>query len=384
MGKSGIICRKIAATLTSTGTPAFFLHPAEAIHGDLGVIQRDDVVVALSYSGETDEIAAAARDDPPPRRQADRHHRRRRDRRSPQAADVALDCSVTEEACPLNLVPTASTTAALALGDALAMTLLVEKGFRQEDFANLHPGGKLGKRLMRVEALMHGGKQCPIVRRRHADARRDLRDVEQGARHDLRRRRRRARCSASSPTATCAGTWSAAARSWSLTAADVMTRGPGDDVRATTLAVEALNIMEQRKITSIVVVEDGRRAGRRRRAPARSVADGDVLNGTVTLMLVTIERGRAHQAAAVRRRRRADRRHGPAARDGSESKHVRHPGRHRHGLGAARRAEGRASCRRARRPTTAQRAAQLGITLVHQGVPSKLDAYDEILADSGC
>src|SRR5437016_1005643 len=162
MGKSGIICRKIAATLTSTGTPAFFLHPAEATHGDLGVIQADDVVVALSYSGETDEIL----------------HLLETIRRLgakliaitgrpgstlAYAADVALDCSVAEEACPMNLVPTASTTAALAIGDALAMTLLVEKAFRQEDFASLHPGGKLGKRLMRVEALMHGGKDCPIV-----------------------------------------------------------------------------------------------------------------------------------------------------------------------------------------------------------------------------
>src|SRR6476646_10787268 len=163
MGKSGIICRKIAATLTSTGTPAFFLHPAEAIHGDLGVIQSDDVVVALSYSGETDELLRLLETirrvgaklivitGVPASTLA-------------QSADVALDCSVTEEACPMNLVPTASTTAALAIGDALAMTLLVEKGFRQEDFASLHPGGKLGKRLMRVEALMHCGKQCPVVR----------------------------------------------------------------------------------------------------------------------------------------------------------------------------------------------------------------------------
>src|SRR3989442_7005020 len=163
MGKSGIICRKIAATLTSTGTPAFFLHPAEATHGDLGVLQSDDVVLALSYSGETDEILRLletirrlgakliAITGVPASTLA-------------QAADVALDCSVTEEACPMNLVPTASTTAALALGDALAMTLLVEKGFKQEDFVRLHPGGKLGKRLMRVESLMHGGKQCPTVR----------------------------------------------------------------------------------------------------------------------------------------------------------------------------------------------------------------------------
>ena len=163
MGKSGIICRKIAATLTSTGTAAFFLHPAEATHGDLGVIQSGDVVIALSYSGETDELVRLletirrlgakliAITGAPKSTVA-------------QAADVAIDCSVTSEACPLNLVPTASTTAALALGDALAMTLLVEKGFRTEDFASLHPGGNLGKRLMRVESLMHSGTQCPIVR----------------------------------------------------------------------------------------------------------------------------------------------------------------------------------------------------------------------------
>src|ERR1700722_16754574 len=162
MGKSGIICHKIAATLTSTGTPALFLHPAEAAHGDLGVIQPDDVVVALSHSGETDEVLRLL------------ETIRRLGARlivitgAPgsmlaQAADVALDCSVTEEACPLNLIPTASTTAALALGNALAMTLLVEKGFRAEDFAHLHPGGKLGKRFLRVERLMQAGTAFPIV-----------------------------------------------------------------------------------------------------------------------------------------------------------------------------------------------------------------------------
>ena len=160
MGKSGIICRKIAATLSSTGTPAFFLHPAEAIHGDLGVLQADDVVLALSYSGETDELLRLM------------ETIKRLGARlivltgAPSstlapAADVALDCRVSEEACPLNLIPTASTTAALALGDALAMALLVEKGFREEDFASLHPGGKLGKRLMRASQLMHGGEQRP-------------------------------------------------------------------------------------------------------------------------------------------------------------------------------------------------------------------------------
>ena len=163
MGKSGIICRKIAATLTSTGTPAFFLHPAEAIHGDLGVLQADDVIVALSYSGETDELLRLLETI---KRLGARLIAITGDCSSTlgRAADVALDCRVSEEACPMNLVPTASTPAALALGDALAMTLLVEKGFRQEDFANLHPGGKLGKKLMRVEQLMHGGERgadCP-------------------------------------------------------------------------------------------------------------------------------------------------------------------------------------------------------------------------------
>jgi len=255
MGKSGIICRKIAATLTSTGTPAFFLHPAEAIHGDLGVIQADDVVVALSYSGETGELLhlletirrlgaklIAVTGNPASSLAG--------------AADVALDCSVAEEACPMNLVPTASTTAALAIGDALAMTLLVEKGFRQEDFANLHPGGKLGKRLTRVEALMHSGKDCPIVR---TDAR--MRDViyEMSSKQlgmtcvidrdddtlmgiitdgDLRRRMERG------------------GEILGLTAGDVMSTRPVTVARAT-LAAEALNIMEQRKITSIIVAEDG-------------------------------------------------------------------------------------------------------------------------------
>ncbi|HEX4347534.1 MAG TPA: KpsF/GutQ family sugar-phosphate isomerase, partial [Vicinamibacterales bacterium] len=162
IGKSGIICQKIAATLSSTGTAAFFLHPAEAIHGDLGVIQSDDVILALSSSGETAEILRLLETIKRLGAQLIAITGSPRSALA-QAADVALDCSITEEACPLNLVPTASTTAALALGDALAMALLVEKGFKQEDFANLHPGGKLGKKLMRVEALMHTGKHCPVV-----------------------------------------------------------------------------------------------------------------------------------------------------------------------------------------------------------------------------
>ena len=256
MGKSGIISRKIAATLTSTGTAAVFLHPAEAIHGDLGVIQGDDVVVALSYSGETDEIlrlletirrlgAKLIAITGAPRTTL------------AEAADVALDCSVTEEACPMNLVPTASTTAALALGDALAMTLLVQKGFHEEDFANLHPGGKLGKKLMRVERLMHADKDCPAVAAGTPmpdviyemsskklgmtcvvdDERRLLGVITDG---DLRRHMSRDR------------------DILSLKAVDVMTRG-AVSIPPGTLAAEALNIMEQRKITAIVVVDESRR-----------------------------------------------------------------------------------------------------------------------------
>ena len=253
MGKSGIICRKIAATLSSTGTSAFFLHPAEAIHGDLGVIRNEDVVVALSHSGETAEILRLLETI---RRLGARLIAITGDPASTlaQAADVALDCSISAEACPLNLVPTASTTAALAMGDALAMTLLVEKGFRVEDFASLHPGGKLGKRLMQVGSLMHSGKQCPIV-----SAGTPMRDViyEMSSKGlgmtcvvdgsgvllgiitdgDLRRHMERG-----TPIAE-------------MTARDVMTEGPVS-VPPTTLAVEALNIMEQRRITSVVVVDD--------------------------------------------------------------------------------------------------------------------------------
>jgi arabinose-5-phosphate isomerase len=255
MGKSGIICRKIAATLSSTGTPAFFLHPAEAVHGDLGVIRSDDVVIALSYSGETDELLRLL------------ETIKRLGARliaitgSPestlgQAADVALDCRVSEEACPLNLVPTASTTAALALGDAIAMTLLVQRGFRQEDFVDLHPGGKLGKRLLRVEHLMHKGAAAPIVRRTTPmsdvvyemsrkglgmtcvvdDDQRLTGIITDG---DLRRH------------------MSSHPEIMTMAAGDVMTRSPVTIGRSM-LAVEALGILEQRKITSLVVADQNR------------------------------------------------------------------------------------------------------------------------------
>jgi arabinose-5-phosphate isomerase len=252
MGKSGIICRKIAATFASTGTPAFFLHPAEAFHGDLGVLQSDDVIVALSNTGETEELLRLLETI---KRLGARLIAITGNNASTlsQRADVALDCGVSEEACPMNLVPTASTTAALALGDALAMTLLVAKGFRQEDFASLHPGGKLGKRLMRAEQLMHGGDQAPIV---NVDtpmpdviyemSRKGLGMtcvVDGGNRlvgiitdGDLRRH-------------MAAGT-----KILERTAGSIMTKNPITIVRDT-LAAEALLILEQRKITAVVVAD---------------------------------------------------------------------------------------------------------------------------------
>ena len=250
MGKSGIICRKISATLTSTGTPSLFLHPAEAIHGDLGAIQHDDVVVALSYSGETDELLRLLE---AIRRIGAKLIAITGGPKSSLAlaADVALDCSVAEEACPMNLVPTASTTAALAIGDALAMTLLVEKGFREDDFASLHPGGKIGKKLMRVEALMHAGDQCPIVRTTTR-----MRDVI----YEMSSKKLGMTCVVDGDE-TLAGIitdgdlrrhMERSSDLLALFAGDVMTVKP-ISVPGRMLAVEALNIMEQRKITALVV-----------------------------------------------------------------------------------------------------------------------------------
>jgi len=163
MGKSGLIGQKIASTMASTGTPAFFLHPAEGIHGDLGMIMKGDVVIAISNSGETEEVvrilpiikrlgaSLVAMTGNPSSNLA-------------KAGDVFLDISVKEEACPLGLAPTASTTATLAMGDALSVALLLERGFNAEDFALFHPGGALGKKLiLTVEDMMHGGEAIPLV-----------------------------------------------------------------------------------------------------------------------------------------------------------------------------------------------------------------------------
>jgi arabinose-5-phosphate isomerase len=254
MGKSGIICRKIAATLSSTGTSAFFLHPAEAIHGDLGALRDDDVVVALSHSGETDEIVRLIE---PIRRIGARLVVLTGSPRSTlaRAADVTLDCGVPEEACPMNLVPTASTTAALALGDALAMSLLVRKGFRQEDFASLHPGGRLGRRLMRVEQSMHGGQAAPVVR-----ITTPMPDIF----HEMSSKRLGMTCVVDDD-GRLVGVFtdgdlrrlmSRTIDVLALRAGDVMTHQP-ITIERHQLAVEALRVMETHKITAIVVVDAG-------------------------------------------------------------------------------------------------------------------------------
>lgn len=162
MGKPGFIARKIAATLASTGTPSLYLHPAEAIHGDLGMVKKEDLVIAISNSGETEEIVRmlstlkkigvtliAMTSNP----------------KSPlaQNGDILLDLGIDREACPLNLAPSTSTTAALAMGDALALSLLKKRGFREEDFALLHPGGSLGRKLLKVKDLMRKAKDNPVV-----------------------------------------------------------------------------------------------------------------------------------------------------------------------------------------------------------------------------
>jgi len=255
MGKSGIIARKMAATFTSTGTPAFFLHPAEAVHGDLGVVQGHDVVVALSYTGETAELLRLL------------ETIRRIGAKlvamtgSPlstlgRASDIVLDCGVSEEACPLNLAPTASTTAALAMGDALAMTLLVAKGFRQEDFEYLHPGGGLGKRLMRAEALMHTGSQMPVV---SLDASMPVVLAEISG-------KRLGMTCVTNPDKRLAGIITDGDIRRHLIdgdllrrrAADVMTAAP-ITIERSLLAVAALAIMERGKITSLVVIDADRR-----------------------------------------------------------------------------------------------------------------------------
>jgi len=286
MGKSGLIARKIAATLSSTGSPALYLHPVEALHGDLGMIVRGDVVLALSASGETEEIlqlmatikrlqipliamtcdaiaddAGAIADDGGADRAADAGGRSTRASTLASAADVVLDCSISREACSLGLAPTASTTTMLALGDALAVELSEKRGFKEEDFANLHPGGKLGKRLARVESLMHTGDAVPRVgpqtkmpdviyemsRKKLGmttvvDGDRLLGVISDG---DLRRLLEQR-----------------GKDTLDLTAGDCMTRTP-KTIGALEFAATALARMEEMKITSLVVIEKGMKGDQR-------------------------------------------------------------------------------------------------------------------------
>ena len=281
MGKSGIIARKIAATLNSTGSPALYLHPVEALHGDLGMVVRGDVVLALSASGETEEIlrllatikrlqvplismtcddlaeTVAGRACPERAERVEGNARSTPASTLASAADVALDCSISKEACSLGLAPTASTTAMLALGDALAVALSEKRGFKEEDFANLHPGGKLGKRLARVESLMHSGDAVPRVNAQTkmpdviyemsrkklgvtavVDGDRLLGVISDG---DLRRLLQQR-----------------GKDTLDLTAEDCMTRTP-KTIGPQEFAATALARMEEMKITSLVVVDSERR-----------------------------------------------------------------------------------------------------------------------------
>jgi arabinose-5-phosphate isomerase len=257
MGKSGLIGRKIAATFASVGTPALFLHPAEALHGDLGMLVEGDALVAISYGGDTEEILQLL---DPAKRLAIPLVTLTGKPNSPlaRASDIVLDIGVKEEACSLNLAPTASTAAALAMGDALAIALLERRGFREEDFARLHPAGRIGKRLQKVESLMHTGENLPRVSPATPipdviyeisrkglgmaavmeDSNRLAGIITDG---DLRRLMERRK-----------------ERALELTAAECMTPNPVT-IRRTELAASALRLMEQRKITSVLVVDEAGR-----------------------------------------------------------------------------------------------------------------------------
>ena len=257
LGKSGLVGRKISATLASTGTPSVFLHAADALHGDLGVMTRDDVVLGISQSGETEELLALLE---PIKRLGIHLVTMTGNARSTLAAasDVTLDIAVKEEACSLNLAPTASTTAALAMGDALAIALLERRGFREEDFAALHPKGRLGAKLRRVESVMHTGEAIPRVGPQAAipdviyeisRKKLGLAVVTDGSGRllgvvtdgDLRRLMEKRKKEA-----------------LDLTAADCMTKTPVTLAR-TELAASALRLMEEKKITAVIVVDEARR-----------------------------------------------------------------------------------------------------------------------------
>ena len=253
MGKSGLIGRKIAATFSSTGTPSAFLHPAEALHGDLGMLMRDDVVMAVSYGGETEEIIALLETI---KRLGLRMIALTGNTKSTIAAasDVVLDVSVKEEACSLNLAPTASTTAAMAMGDALAVSLLDRRGFSPGDFAALHPGGRLGKKLLRVENLMHSGDAMPRVpaSAKMPDVIYEISKKKLGMTTVLDAEGRLAGILTDGDLRRLMQERGAA--TLELVVGDCMNRAP-QTLAPSELAGSALRIMEDRHITSVIVVD---------------------------------------------------------------------------------------------------------------------------------
>jgi arabinose-5-phosphate isomerase len=257
MGKSGLVGRKISATLSSTGTHSFFLHPADALHGDLGMLASGDALLAITYGGETQEILnlleTLKRLEIPIVTLTGNVKST-----LAEASDVVLDVSVKEEACSLNLAPTASTTVAMAVGDAIAVALLDRRGFNPEDFAALHPAGRLGKKLLRVEHLMHTGNAVPRV---------SAATLMPDAFHEMSAKKL-GMTTVVAPDGKLAGILTDGdlrrlmekhgGATLSMTAGDCMVSSP-QTISPQLLASEALNLMEKKKITSVVVVDDQRK-----------------------------------------------------------------------------------------------------------------------------
>lgn len=259
MGKSGLVGKKIAATLASTGTPAFFLHPAEASHGDLGMVTSDDVVIAISNSGETEELInlipflkrfnvglISLTGNP--------------DSTLSRVADVTIDVSVKEEACPLGIVPTASTTATMAMGDAIAVALLIKRGFKEEDFAFFHPGGSLGKKLfIKVMDLMHTGDALPLVYPdiTMTEAIMEISSKRLGVAIVVNNHKEILGIITDGDLRRGIEKWGKAF--FGMKAEEVMTRNP-KTISEEELAVKALSVMEKHSITSLVVPDNKGRA----------------------------------------------------------------------------------------------------------------------------
>ncbi len=261
MGKSGLVGKKIAATMASTGTPAFFLHPAEASHGDLGMVTSDDVIIAISNSGETEEVLGLI----PFLKRSNVHIisvAGNPDSTLSRLADVILNVSVKEEACPFGVVPTASTTAMMAMGDALAVALLLKRGFKEEDFAFFHPKGTIGKKLfIKVKDLMHKGDEIPKVLLETPLSKTMLEMSSKRLGHAvvLDNESRIAGIVTDGDLRRGLEKWGG--RLFELTAGEVMTRTP-KTISEEELAAKALSIMENQSITALVVPDnEGRPVG---------------------------------------------------------------------------------------------------------------------------